>query len=131
MSDDRLDQDDVRAELPASVGAFLRALNAGDERALRETFAERSLVNDEGQEYSDRPGVDTWAAHVILDQRLRIEPRAVTINGDQVRLTATADGAFDKRGLPDPLLLALYFSLRRDEIVQLIILRTEPDAAAY
>jgi hypothetical protein len=35
------------------------------------------------------------------------------------------DGLFDKRGLPDPLVLAFYFSSYDDKIVQLIILRNQ------
>jgi hypothetical protein len=34
---------------------------------------------------------------------------------------------YDKRGLPDPLVLAFYFSAHEDKIVQLIILRNEPE----
>jgi hypothetical protein len=33
------------------------------------------------------------------------------------------DGHYDKRGLPDPLVLAFYFTVQSDLIVQLIILR--------
>jgi hypothetical protein len=38
-------------------------------------------------------------------------------------VTANVDGKYDKRGLPDPLVLAFYFTAQRDLIVQLIILR--------
>jgi hypothetical protein len=43
-------------------------------------------------------------------------------------VTANVDGDYDKRGLPDPLVLTFYFSAHRDKIVQLIILRNEPRA---
>jgi len=35
------------------------------------------------------------------------------------------DGTYDKTGLPDPLILSFYFSLRGDQITQLIILRNQ------
>jgi hypothetical protein len=35
------------------------------------------------------------------------------------------DGLFDKRGLPNPLVLVFYFSSGGDKIVQLIILRNQ------
>ena len=38
-------------------------------------------------------------------------------------VTANVDGDYDKRGLPDPRVLAFYFSAQSDLIVQLIILR--------
>ena len=36
-------------------------------------------------------------------------------------------GDFDKRGLPDPLVIAFYFTVQSDLIVQLIILRNRND----
>ena len=42
-------------------------------------------------------------------------------------VTANVNGTFDKRGLPDPLVLAFYFTLHGDQIVQLIILRNRFD----
>ena len=41
--------------------------------------------------------------------------------------TANVDGNYDKRGLPDPLVLAFYFTAQSDLIVQLIILRNRYD----
>ena len=41
--------------------------------------------------------------------------------------TANVDGNYDKRGLPDPLVLAFYFGVQSDLIVQLIILRNRHD----
>ena len=42
-------------------------------------------------------------------------------------VTANVDGNYDKRGLPDPLVLAFYFTAHSDLIVQLIILRNRFD----
>jgi hypothetical protein len=42
-------------------------------------------------------------------------------------VTANVDGDYDKRGLPDPLVLAFYVTPRDDQIVQLIILRNRSD----
>jgi hypothetical protein len=44
---------------------------------------------------------------------------------DDALVTAHVDGLFDKRGLPDPLVLAFYFSFSGNKIVQLIILRNQ------
>jgi hypothetical protein len=41
--------------------------------------------------------------------------------------TANVHGNYDKRGLPDPLVLAFYFTSQSDLIVQLIILRNRYD----
>ena len=42
-------------------------------------------------------------------------------------VTADVDGNFDKRGLPDPLVLAFYFTPHNDVIIELIILRNRRD----
>lgn len=42
-------------------------------------------------------------------------------------VTADIDGNFDKRGLPNPLVVAVYFALHHDLIIQLIILRNRHD----
>jgi hypothetical protein len=46
---------------------------------------------------------------------------------DNFIVTADIDGNFDKRGLPDPLVLAFYFTPHDDLIIQLIILRNRHD----
>ena len=47
--------------------------------------------------------------------------RAVDRHGD-ITVHARTDGTYDKTGLPDPLILSLYFSLRDERITQLIII---------
>ena len=42
-------------------------------------------------------------------------------------VTANIDGNYDERGLPDPLVLAFYFTPQSDFIVQLIIRRNRFD----
>ena len=42
-------------------------------------------------------------------------------------VSANVDGNYDKRGLPDPLVLAFYFTVKSDLTVQLIILRNRFD----
>ena len=39
------------------------------------------------------------------------------------------DGEYDKTGLPDPLVLTYYFTVRDDRIVRLIIIRNQPTPA--
>jgi len=44
-----------------------------------------------------------------------------------VTVHAVMDGTYDKTGLPDPLILSFYFSLRDDRITQLIILHNKTE----
>jgi hypothetical protein len=113
--------------LPEPVAAYVRATNAGDLDALLETFADHALVNDQLREYWDKPAITAWAAREIIDQHLTMQVQNVVTNNGQIVVTAIVDGSFDKRGLPEPLVVTFYFSVRGDKILQLVILRKEPD----
>src|SRR5882724_7502602 len=120
------DEED-RRDLAEPVGAYVRATNAGDLDALVETFAEHAMVNDQLREYWDKQAITEWAARDIIDQHLTMDVQNVVTNNGQIVVTAILDGSFDKRGLPEPLVVAFYFSVRGDKIVQLLILRNESD----
>jgi hypothetical protein len=111
--------------LPDAVEMFVRALNDGDVAAVVGSFAEHALVNDELQEYWNRRAIGEWASGQVC-QRLSMGVRGVVRNGDHTVVTAAVDGTFDKRGLPNPLVLTFYFSCHAGKIVQLLILRNEP-----
>jgi hypothetical protein len=112
--------------LPEPVAAFVSAVNAGEVEAVVESFAGRALVNDELQEHWNREGITDWARRQVVAQRLSIDVRRIVRNGDHTAVTAEVDGSFDKRGLPDPLVLTFYFSTSGGKIVQLLIQRNEP-----
>jgi hypothetical protein len=116
-----------KTNLPKPVAAFIAAANAGDLGALVATFAEHAMVNDQLREYWDRPEIAAWARREIIGQRVCVEVRKTVFNHDQTVVEAHVDGSFDKRGLPDPLVVTFYFSTRDDHVVQLVILRNEPN----
>jgi hypothetical protein len=116
---------EVTAGLPPSVGAYLQASNLGDLNALLVTFVDDALVNDQLMDYWGKQAIASWAARDIIGERLTLKVvNSVQHYGNSI-VTAHADGLFDKRGLPDPLVLALYFSTYENKIVQLIILRNQ------
>ena len=47
----------------------------------------------------------------------------------EVIVHAVTDGEYDKTGLPDPLVLTYYFTVRDDRIVRLIIIHNQPTPA--
>ncbi|WP_394834954.1 nuclear transport factor 2 family protein [Pendulispora rubella] len=114
-------------ELPQPVAAFIRAVNAGDLGALVDTFAEHALVNDQLHEYWDKPAIAAWADRDVITQHLVMNVAKVVRNHDHTVVAANVDGSFDKRGLPDPLVVTFYFSCQGDRLAQLLILRNEPD----
>jgi len=111
--------------LPPVVATFVRAANCLDLEALLATLADDALVNDQLCDHWGKPAIRDWAAHEIIGERLTIHVIDVVEHRSHVVVTANINGDFDRRGLPDPLLLSFYFSLLGDEIDQLIILRNQ------
>jgi hypothetical protein len=107
------------------VAAYIRATNAFDLDALLATFVDDALVNDQLQDYWGKAAIATWAARDVIGERMTLKVVNTVEHYGHSIVTAHVDGAFDKRGLPDPLVLAFYFSSRDDKIVQLIILRNQ------
>jgi len=113
--------------LPTLVAAYVEASNNFDLERLMSTFAEDALVNDQLRDYWGKPAIREWAKRDIIGERLTMNVTKVINHYDNFIVTANVDGNFDKRGLPDPLVLAFYFTAQSDLIVQLIILRNRYD----
>jgi ketosteroid isomerase-like protein len=113
--------------LPPLVAAFVEATNSFDLERLMVTFADDALVNDQLRDYWGKAAIRDWARRDIIGESLTIAVTRVVKHYDSFIVTADIDGNFDKRGLPDPLVLAFYFTLHNDLIVQLIILRNRRD----
>jgi hypothetical protein len=112
--------------LPEPARAFVLAVNAGDREAIVDTFAERALVVDELQEYWNRQAIADWVSRLVVAPRLSLDVRSAIYNGDHTVVRAAVDGDFDKRGLPEPLIVSFYFSAHEGKLMQLLILRNEP-----
>ena len=113
----------VPVALPTLVAAYVEATNNFDLDRLMSTFAEDALVNDQLRDYWGKPAIREWAKRDIIGERLTMNVTKVIHHYDNFIVTANVDGNYDKRGLPDPLVLAFYFTAQSDLIVQLIILR--------
>jgi SnoaL-like domain len=116
---------DLAATLPASVAAYIQATNSCDLDALLATFVDDALVNDQLQDYWGKEAIAAWAARDIVGERMTLKVANIIQHYGHSIVTAHVDGLFDKRGLPDPLVLAFYFSSHDGKIVQLIILRNQ------
>ena len=113
--------------LPALVAAYVEASNSFDLERLMSTFAEGALVNDQLRDYWGKPAIREWVRRDIIGEQLTMNVTNVTEHHGNFIVTANVDGDFDKRGLPDPLVIAFYFTVQSDLIVQLIILRNRND----
>jgi hypothetical protein len=114
-------------ELPEAVAAFVLAVNEGQHAALLKTFAEDALVNDQLTEHRGTAAISAWASSEVIGQALAMRVQRAVTHSEQSVVTAIVDGTFDKRGLPDPLVVTFYFSVRNNQVVQLIVLRNERD----
>jgi hypothetical protein len=113
--------------LPPLVGAYVEATNSLDLERLPATFAEDALVNDQLRDYWGKLAITEWAKRDIIVVKLTMNVTKVINHYGNFIVTANVDGRYEKRGLPDPLVLAFYFTAQRDLIVQLIILRNRFD----
>lgn len=121
---------DITHRLPPAVAAHVRANNAADRDAYLATFSDDALVNDIQREFRGKAAIGQWADREIFGANVTMEVvRAVEHHGDVI-LTAKLDGTYDKTGLPDPLILTFYYTLRGDTIVMLIILLNKPAETA-
>jgi hypothetical protein len=118
---------DAPITLPPLVAAYVEATNSFDLERLTATFAEDALVNDQLRDYWGKPAIRDWARRDIIGERLTMNVTKVINHYGNFIVTANVDGDYDKRGLPDPLVLAFYFTAQSDSIVQLIILRNRFD----
>jgi hypothetical protein len=107
----------------SSVADFIRATNLGDLAALLATFADDALVNDQLRDYWGISAIAAWARRDIIGEQITLEVVNTVQHYGHWIITAHIEGIFDRRGLPDPLVLAFYFSSAGNKIVQLIILR--------
>jgi hypothetical protein len=113
-------------DLPTPFAAYIQAMNTFNLEALLATFADDALVNDQLREYWGKAAIREWAVRDIVGERVTMYVVKVVEHYGHTIVTANVDGDYDKRGLPDPLVLAFYVSAHREKIVQLIILRIEP-----
>jgi hypothetical protein len=114
-------------DLPPLVAAYVEATNSFDLERLMATFAEDALVNDQLRDYWGKPTIREWAKRDIIGERLTMNVTKVINHNGNFIVTANVDGNYDKRGLPDPLVLAFYFIPQSELIDQLIILRNRFD----
>jgi ketosteroid isomerase-like protein len=118
---------DIANTLPKAVADHIAACNAHDTEAWMATFAPDAMVNDIQREFIGTEAIRAFADKEIFGDKVTMAVhRAWDRHGD-VTVHAKMDGTYDKTGLPDPLILSFYFSLRGDKITQLIIVHNKTE----
>jgi hypothetical protein len=111
-------------ELSRPVSSFINAVNAIDLHAAIASFADDALVNDQLLQYSGIDQISDWLTNEIIGREVSINVIGSTFRYGIAVVTAEIGGNFDKRGLPDPLVMTFYLSCSNRKLVQLIMLRT-------
>ena len=112
---------DITHHLPPVIARHVAAYGAHDLEAFMATLAPDALLNDNRREFLGHDAIRAWADKEIFGDNVTAKvERALDQYGDII-VHARVDGDYDKTGLPDPLVLTFYFSLRNEVITQLII----------
>ena len=109
---------DITNNLPPAVARHLTACNGHDIDAWM----------DVQREFAGAEAIRAFAAKEIFGDSVTFTPLLALDRHGDVTVHARTEGTYDKTGLPDPLVLSLYFSLRDDRITQLIIIHNKARA---
>jgi hypothetical protein len=112
--------------LKGIVAEHIAAVNAFDEDAIVATFAEDGLVNDAHREFWGTDAIRRWVAKEMVGDKVTIEVTEVIEHYGETIVRGRYDGVFDKRNLPDELILTNYFTVRNGKIVSLMVIRNTP-----
>src|ERR1700737_458385 len=118
----------MSSTLPAAVQGYIAASNAFDGDALIAWFADDAVGNDRRGCWG-KDATRAWLDREISGGKVTTSPPATAEHYGEVIVHAVTDGEYDKTGLPDPLVLTYYFTVRGDRIVRLIIIRNQPTPA--
>ena len=98
---------------------YVRSINDHDPGAFLGLFAAAAVVNDVGREFRGPAAIKAWSDREIFDAQVTLEVIDVAEHEGETVLTSKVDGAFDRTGLPDPLILEHHLTIKGDKIVAL------------
>jgi hypothetical protein len=115
----------ITADLPQVIADHIAACNAHDIDAWMATFAPDAMVNDFQREFVGAAAIRAFAEKDIFGADVTMVVEGAMERRGDVTVHARIDGTYDKTGLPDPLILSFYFSVRDARITQLIIIHNK------
>jgi hypothetical protein len=104
------------------IASFLLALNNADAGAMAALFRDDALVNDQLRDFWGRPAIEAWIAREVIADNLRIEVLQMSQHYRVTTVVGAVTGTFDSRGLPNPLVVNLHFSMFNGQIARLFML---------
>jgi ketosteroid isomerase-like protein len=118
---------DITGNLPQVIVDHIAACNAHDPDGWMATFAPDAMLNDIQREFIGTEAIRAFADEEIFGANVTMEVQRAWDRYGDVTVHARLDGTYDKTGLPDPLILSFYFSLRDARITQLIIIHNKTE----
>jgi ketosteroid isomerase-like protein len=112
-------------KLPRPVAQYVDAVNVGDVDGFLWTFADEALVQDVNRTIRGSNAIAQWARREIFGVNVRLDVQKVVASSDRTVVTMKIDGSFDRKGLPEPLLMDHSFVLADGRISKLEISLTE------
>jgi hypothetical protein len=112
--------------LTGVLAEHVRAVNAFGTDAVVATFAEAAFINDASREIQGLNAIRAFVAKEIVGDNVTMNVTEVIDHYGATIVRAAYDGDYDKTGLPDPLILTNYFSVRDEKIISLITIRNRP-----
>ena len=118
----------MATELTGVVADHIAAVNAFDTDAIVATFANDAYVNDNRREFAGIGAIRRWVEKEIVGDKVTIDVREVIDHYGDTIVRGAYDGEFDKKNLPDEVILSNYFSIRDNKIVSLVVIFNQPVA---
>jgi uncharacterized protein (TIGR03067 family) len=92
-------------ELPKLATEYIRTTNGNDPVGFLAMFDDDAVVDDAGRVIRGREAIRRWAASDIFAASVALDALDVSEYESGVTITAKVDGTFDRKGLPDPLIM--------------------------
>jgi hypothetical protein len=112
--------------VPAPIDAYFRTVNTDDVEGFPSLFVEDAVVEDLARMIRGVEAIGKWARRDIFGVRARFELMRGRTSERQTILTVRIEGTFDRKGLPDPLLMDHAFTVSGGKITHLKITFAEP-----
>jgi hypothetical protein len=109
----------MKPQLPPTIEKYVRATNSHDAASFISLFDDNALVQDNGREFRGTAAIKAWGEREIFAVQVTLDVSDFTNRDGESVITAKVDGTFDRTGLPEPLFIAHYFSVKNDKIVRL------------
>ena len=116
----------IITELPPIVAEHIAAVNNFDIDRIVNTFAADAFVNDDRREIWGVDAIRKFMDKEFVGDHVTMEVRQIIDNYGDIVVRAKYDGTYDKKNLPDELVMTSYFSLCDGKIVSLTVIFNQP-----